>query len=71
MDPFPFKRKMHVIFLRNVMIYFDEATKRELIQKIYDVMEPGGYFFIGQTETIDRSATPFELIRPSIYRKIE
>lgn len=71
MDPFPFKRKMHVIFLRNVMIYFDEATKRALIQKIYDVMEPGGYFFIGQTETIDRSATPFELIRPSIYRKIE
>ena len=51
--------------------YFDEATKRELIQKIYDVMEPGGYFFIGQTETIDRSVTPFELIRPSIYRKLE
>ena len=53
------------------MIYFDEPTKRELIQKIYDVMEPGGYFFIGQTETIDRSVTPFELIRPSIYRKKE
>lgn len=71
MDPFPFKRKMHVIFLRNVMIYFDDRTKRELIQKIYDVMEPGGYLFIGQTETIDRQSTPFQMIRPSIFRKKE
>lgn len=69
MEPFPFKRKMHIVFLRNVMIYFDKATKRELIQKVYDVMEPGGYLFIGQTETIDREDTPFELIQPSIFRK--
>ncbi len=69
MDPFPFKRKMHIVFLRNVMIYFDKETKQELIQKVYDVMEPGGYLFIGRTETIDRSAVPFELIQPSIFRK--
>ena len=53
------------------MIYFDEKTKRELIQKIYDVMEPGGYLFIGQTETLDRESTPFQMIRPSIFRKTE
>lgn len=69
MDVFPFKRKMHIVFLRNVMIYFDKETKRQLIQKVYDVMEPGGYLFIGRTETIDRSSTPFELIQPSIFRK--
>ncbi len=69
MDPFPFKRKMHIVFLRNVMIYFDKETRRDLIQKIYDVMEPGGYLFIGRTETIDKSITPFELIQPSIFRK--
>lgn len=69
MDVFPFKRKMHIVFLRNVMIYFDRETKRELIQKVYDVMEPGGYLFIGRTETIDREDTPFELIQPSIFRK--
>lgn len=69
MDPFPFKRKMHIVFLRNVMIYFDAATKRDLIQKVYDAMEPGGYLFIGMTETIERTATPFEQIEPSIYRK--
>lgn len=71
MDPFPFKKKLHVIFLRNVMIYFDEKTKRELIQKIYDVIEPGGYLFIGQTETIDKRMTGFEMVCPSVYRKRE
>lgn len=69
MDPFPFKRKMHVVFLRNVMIYFDSNTKRELIQKVYDVMEPGGYLFIGRTETIDRERIPFKLVSPSVFRK--
>ncbi len=69
MDPFPFKRKMHIVFLRNVMIYFDKPTKQELIRKVYEVMEPGGYLFIGRTETIDRSDVPFQLIQPSIFRK--
>lgn len=69
MEPFPFKKKMHVVFLRNVMIYFDAQTKRELVQKVYDYMEPGGYLFIGMTETLDRTSTPFQLIRPSIFRK--
>ena len=69
MNPFPFKRRLHVIFLRNVMIYFDDKTKRELVRKIYDTLEPGGYLFIGTTETINRSSSPFKLIQPSIFRK--
>ena len=71
MDPFPFKRKMHVVFLRNVMIYFDTDTKRKLIQKVYDAMEPGGYLFVGRTETIERGSAPFQLVQPSIFRKQE
>ncbi|MGN0507104.1 MAG: CheR family methyltransferase [Lachnospiraceae bacterium] len=71
MDVFPFKRKMHIVFLRNVMIYFDKNTKSELIQKVYNIMEPGGYLFIGRTETIDRGNLPFELVQPSIFRKQE
>lgn len=69
MSPFPFKKRMHTIFLRNVMIYFDENTKNELLQKVYDFLEPGGYLFIGMTETLDREQVPFELVRPSIFRK--
>lgn len=69
MEQFPFRRKMHVIFLRNVMIYFDEETKKKLVQKIYELLENGGYFFIGRTETIDRDWAPFQMLQPSIYRK--
>lgn len=69
MSPFLFKHKFHIVFLRNVMIYFDNKTKRELIRKVYQCMEPGGYLFIGRTETIDRSVAPFQMIQPSIFRK--
>lgn len=71
MEPFPFKKKMHVVFLRNVMIYFDDPTKREVVQKVYDCLVPGGYLFIGTTETLDRGSTPFQIIKPSIFRKKE
>lgn len=71
MDAFPFRRKMHIVFLRNVMIYFDIETKRNLIQKIYELLEPGGYLFVGQTETIERQDAPLIMVRPSIFRKPE
>lgn len=71
MELFPFRRKMHVVFLRNVMIYFDKETKNELLQKVYQVLEPGGYLFIGRTETIERGRLPFEMVQPSIFRKQE
>ena len=69
MDPFPFRRKLHVIFLRNVMIYFDDITKQRLLQKIYDSLEPGGYLFLGKTETLNRDNVPFHLVTPSVFRK--
>lgn len=69
MEPLPFRKKLHVVFIRNVMIYFDEETKHQLLERIYDCMEPGGYLFIGSTETINRDKTRFHYIKPSIYRK--
>ncbi|MCR5416687.1 MAG: protein-glutamate O-methyltransferase CheR [Pseudobutyrivibrio sp.] len=69
MSDFPFTKKMHVVFLRNVMIYFSEDTKRNLVNKIYDILEPGGYLIIGNTENIDKEASKLEYVRPSIFRK--
>lgn len=69
MNPFPFKRKFHVVFLRNVMIYFKDDVKYQLVQKVYDYMEPGGYLFIGTTESLDRTKTKFQYVQTSIYRK--
>ncbi len=66
---FPFKRKFQVIFCRNVMIYYDNQTKRELVNKFYDSLEHGGYLFIGHSETINREESLFKYINPSVYRK--
>ena len=69
MDVFPFKKPMHVIFMRNVLIYFDTPTKQKVLKKVYDALLPGGYLFIGKTETLDREMVPFKLVGPAIYRK--
>lgn len=66
---FPFRKKFHIIFCRNVMIYFDEETKKELIDKFYEMTEPGGYLFIGHSESINSYNTRYKYISPSIYRK--
>jgi len=66
---FPFKRKFHVIFCRNVMIYFDAQTKRELVDKFYDLTEYGGYLFTGHSESLNREETKYRYIMPAVYRK--
>jgi len=68
-EVFPFKRKFHVIFCRNVMIYFDLKTRIELVNKFYDFLEAGGYLFIGHSESLIREETKFKYILPAIYRK--
>ncbi len=66
---FPFKKKLHVIFCRNVMIYFDKKTKDDLIEKFYDSLEFGGYLFIGHSEWINLEKTRFKSIKPAVYQK--
>lgn len=64
-----FKRKFHIIFCRNVMIYFDTPTKAALVKRYYDTLEPGGYLFIGLSETLTGIFDGFTQISPAIYRK--
>lgn len=66
---FPFKKQFHVIFCRNVMIYFDQPTKNKLLNKFYNCLAPGGYLFIGHSESIPRDETKFKYIMPAVYRK--
>lgn len=66
---FPFKKRFHVIFCRNVMIYFDSQTKKELVNKFYQFTEPGGYLFIGHSESIKFDDTKYKYIMPAVYRK--
>lgn len=66
---FPFRKKFHVIFCRNVMIYFDSKTKNQLVNRFYDFLEPGGYLFIGHPESLSREETSFKYVLPAVYRK--
>jgi chemotaxis protein methyltransferase CheR len=68
-DTYPFKNPFDVIFCRNVMIYFDQASRAQLIRSFYQELKPGGYFLIGHSETIPRADCPFEYLQPAIYRK--
>jgi chemotaxis protein methyltransferase CheR len=66
---FSFKKKFHVIFCRNVMIYFNNETKNELVGRFYDATEKGGYLFIGHAESLNREQTKYKFIMPAVYRK--
>lgn len=66
-----FKKPFDVIFCRNVMIYFDEKTKAALIERFYKMLKPGGYLFIGHSETVDRRYSKFAYVKPATYRKRE
>jgi chemotaxis protein methyltransferase CheR len=60
-----------VIFLRNVMIYFDMATKQHLVERIQSYLRPGGYFIISHSESLNGMRNDLQMISPSIYRKPE
>lgn len=58
-----------VIFLRNVMIYFDDATKREVVARLVPMLRPGGHFLIGHSESLNGLTTSLRAVAPSIYRR--
>jgi len=60
-----------VIFLRNVMIYFDRDTKRALVERMYQRLRPGGHLFVGHSETLNGVSDRFKLVQPAVYRRSE
>jgi len=58
-----------VIFLRNVMIYFDMETKKHVVSQLVRQLKPGGYFMIGHSESLNGITDAVEAVAPSIYRK--
>ena len=62
LDDFPFKKEFHVIFCRNVMIYFDYDAKMNILEKFYKFLEPGGYLFIGHSESINVNESEFKYV---------
>jgi chemotaxis protein methyltransferase CheR len=65
---YPFKKPFHVIFCRNVMIYFDAATRRSLVESLYRFTAPGGYLFVGHAETV-AADSGYRFVRPAVYQR--
>src|SRR3974390_628935 len=54
--------KMDLIFCMNVLIYFSEERRRAVVQRFYDALEPGGYLFLGHSESISKMPVKFQAI---------
>lgn len=69
MGEFPWCGSIDVIFCRNVMIYFNRETQQELVNKFHRALAPGGYLFIGHSESITGLQHPFIQVEATAYRK--
>jgi chemotaxis protein methyltransferase CheR len=67
--PFPLKGNLDVIFCRNVMIYFDDTVRSRLVQEFYRLLRPGGYLFVGHSESLASIENKFTLQKASVYKK--
>ncbi|ACB73718.1 CheR family methyltransferase [Opitutus terrae] len=65
----PFNELFHVIFCRNVMIYFDRPTQEELVNKLARRLVPGGYLFVGHAESLTGIHHHLQTVKPAIYRR--
>jgi len=68
-NSWPMSGPFHVIMCRNVMIYFNRKTQQELVSRFYNLLEPGGYLFLGHSESIPDTNRHFENVIPAAYRK--
>jgi chemotaxis protein methyltransferase CheR len=68
-DPWPFKGMFDVIFCRNVMIYFDGPTKAKLIQRFVRQIKPGGWLYIGHSESLIGAHPGLQSAGRTIYRR--
>ncbi|GAB6042419.1 CheR family methyltransferase [Endothiovibrio diazotrophicus] len=70
-DDLPELGEFDIIFLRNVLIYFDQATKRQIVEQLLKRLRPGGWIFVGHAESLHTVTDhPFaERPAPAVYRK--
>jgi chemotaxis protein methyltransferase CheR len=64
-------KNFDIIFCRNVLIYFDRETQEKVINKLCSHLKPGGYFFLGHSESITGISVPLKQIKPTILKKTD
>jgi chemotaxis protein methyltransferase CheR len=67
-------RDFDIVFCRNVLIYFDDSSRRIAAENLYDCLRPGGYICLGHSETMSRISPLFQVCRFSdaiVYQRPE
>lgn len=67
--PYAVTGPMDMVFCRNVMIYFDRPTRAKIIHEFSRIVRPGGYLFVGHSESLSGMSAGFHLVKPSVYRR--
>ncbi|MGM0377025.1 MAG: CheR family methyltransferase [Bacteroidota bacterium] len=69
-DTYKVPERFDAVFCRNVLIYFDRPTQEAVVSKLLNHLKPGGYFFIGHSESLIDMNLPLKGVRPTVFRKI-
>ncbi|MDO1580503.1 CheR family methyltransferase [Rhizobium oryzicola] len=69
-DAYPIRDQQHMIFCRNVLIYFDKPTQQHVLTRLCDNLVPGGYLFIGHSETTGGLDLPIKQVANTIFKRI-
>jgi chemotaxis protein methyltransferase CheR len=67
--PFPMHGPLDIVLCRNVMIYFDNKVRSQLLAEAYRLLKPGGYLIVGHAESLAGMMSDFKPVKPSIYIK--
>ncbi|HLY75123.1 MAG TPA: CheR family methyltransferase, partial [Planctomycetota bacterium] len=67
--PFPMSGPFDAVFCRNVMIYFDAEVRRRLLAQILKLLRPGGYLFVGHSESLSGLTAGLKTVQASVYVK--
>lgn len=69
-ETYPLPKPVHMIFCRNVIIYFEKQTQHELALRFSQVIDRGGYLFLGHSESFFGQDLPFKQIKPTVYQRL-
>jgi chemotaxis protein methyltransferase CheR len=69
MQPLPDIGQFDIVFLRNVLIYFEADAKLEIVRRVSAFIKPGGYLFTGHSESISNLPTGLNAVKPAIYAR--
>lgn len=69
MQPLPDIGKFDVVFLRNVLIYFDADAKLDIVRRVSPLIKPGGYLFTGHSESLSNLPTGLTSVKPAVYAR--